>query len=312
MTLLTVARVAARLKLRTGRSTWERLMRIMLVGLLMAIALLSDRPARGDSVAETGNGPEAVVRADVEALNQGNPAALLALFSRDARVFKTSQDPDRLTGELSDTMGTHEQREKSFPEMLARRPLSHVELLDVASAGDLVAATLKFSDQSDVSRSSYVLGLYRVRDGSILDLWHLARADAAVVDAEGAAASREAEQVVRRLAEANNRGDVEGFLALFSPQAKNFRNSDEPHALGDKPSVRIVDEKTRRDAYLKMFANGAPAQVQTLGTVALGSMIVAREVATLPNGKVVDELSVYRIENGLILRDWFIFDQARP
>jgi hypothetical protein len=157
-----------------------------------------------------------------------------------------------------------------------------------------------------------VLGLYRVRDGSILDLWHLARADAAVVDAEGAAASREAEQVVRRLAEANNRGDVEGFLALFSPQAKNFRNSDEPHALGDKPSVRIVDEKTRRDAYLKMFANGAPAQVQTLGTVALGSMIVAREVATLPNGKVVDELSVYRIENGLILRDWFIFDQARP
>ena len=38
-----------------------------------------------------------------------------------------------------------------------------------------------------------------------------------------------------------------------------------------------------------MFANGAPAQVQTLGTVALGNMIAAREVATLPDGKVLDE-----------------------
>ena len=74
----------------------------------------------------------------------------------------------------------------------------------------------------------------------------------------------------------------------------------------------MVDERSRREAYLKMFAKGAPAQVQTLGTVALGDMIVARETATLPTGKVLDELSVYRIENGLIVHDWFIFYQARP
>jgi hypothetical protein len=251
--------------------------------------------------------PEAVVRADGHALNQGNPATRLALFSRDARVFEPSRNPDRLTGDLSSTLGTHEQREKSFAKMLAARPLSHVQLFEIASAGDLVVAKLKFSDHSDTPRSSYELNLYRVRDGLIQDLWHLAR-----TDMSGAAASREADAVVRKLAEANNRGDVEAFLALFSPHAKNFRNSGEPHGLGDKPSVSIVDEKTRRDAYLKMFANGAPAQVQTLATVALGSMIVAREIATLPTGKIIDELSVYRIENGSILHDWFIFDQARP
>ena len=121
-----------------------------------------------------------------------------------------------------------------------------------------------------------------------------------------------AEEVIAKFGAANNRGDVEAFLALFSPQAKNFRNTGDPHALGDKPSARIVDEKTRRAAYLQMFANGAPAQVQTLGTVALNDMIVVREVATLPTGKVIDEISVYRVENGLIVRDWFIFDQARP
>ena len=250
---------------------------------------------------------EAVVRADVRALNQGNAAARLALFHSEAGVFQPSPNPDRLVGELSDTIGTHEQRRTSFPKMLAQRPLPHTELFDIASAGDLVVAKLRFSDHTDPSRSTYELNLYRVRDGSIQDLWHIVR-----TDANGAAASRDAEAVIRRLAEANNRGDVEAFLALFSAQAKNFRNSGEPHALGDKPSVRVVDEKTRRDAYVKMFANGAPAQVQTLGTVALGNMIVVREIATLPAGKVIDELSVYRIENGAILRDWFVFDQARP
>jgi hypothetical protein len=59
------------------------------------------------------------------------------------------------------------------------------------------------------------------------------------------------------------------------------------------------------------FANGAPAQVQMLGTVALNDMIVVSEVATLPTGKVIDEMSVYRIENGLIVRDWFVFNRER-
>jgi hypothetical protein len=239
-------------------------------------------------------------------MNQGDFAARLALFSPDARVFQPSQHPDRLVGELSDTMGTHEQRAKSLPQMLAPRPLPHVELLDIPSAGDLVAAKLRFSDHADGSRSSYALTVYRVGGGSIQDVWQLVLADA-----DAATARREAEDVVRRLAEANNRGDLEAFLALFSPQAKNFRNSGAPHMLGDKPSISIVDERTRRDAYSKMFANGAPVQVRTLGTVALGGMIIVRKIATLPDGKVVDELSVYRIENGSIMRDWFIFNQTR-
>ena len=213
---------------------------------------------------------------------------------------------DRLTGDLSDKMGTQEQRKAFFGEMLARRPLARTELLASVAAGDLVAAKLKFTNP-DNSPPGYGLAIYRVRDGLIQDLWHLAQAEQ-----DDAAASSSAEEVIAKLGAANNRGDVEAFLALFSPQAKNFRNSGDPHALGDKPSARIVDEKTRRAAYLQMFANGAPAQVQTLGTVALNDMIVVREVATLPTGKVIDEMSVYRIENGLIVRDWFIFDQARP
>jgi hypothetical protein len=202
-------------------------------------------------------------------------------------------------------MGTQEQRKAFFGATLARRPLARTELSSTVTAGDLVAAKLKFINPDD--SPTYGLAIYRVRDGLIRNLWHIAE-----TDRDDAAAARASQDVVARLAAANNRGDVEAFLALFGSRAKNFRNTGDPHALGDKPSVRIVDARTRREAYLQMFAKGPPAQVETLGTVALNDMVVAREVATLPTGKVIDEISVYRIENGLIVRDWLIFDQARP
>ena len=256
-------------------------------------------------VAAASIDPQAVVRADVQALNDGNAASLLSLFAADAKIFKVSQDADRLTGDLSDTMGTQDQRKAYFSEMLAKRPLSRVDLLDSVAVGDLVAAKLKFTSP-DGTPPGYVLAIYRVRDGLIQDLWHIARAEQ-----DDAAASRSAEDVIAKFGAANNRGDVEAFLALFSPTAKNFRNTGNAHALGDQPSVRIVDEKSRRAAYQQMFAKGAPAQVQTLGTVALNDMIIVSETATLPSGKVADEMSVYRIVNGKIERDWFIFDQER-
>src|SRR6185503_12559190 len=77
--------------------------------------------------------PQSVVRADVQALTDGNAATLLSLFAADARVFRTPEDPDRLTGALSDKMGTQEQRKAYFSEMLARRPLARVDLLDIVA-----------------------------------------------------------------------------------------------------------------------------------------------------------------------------------
>jgi hypothetical protein len=230
--------------------------------------------------------------ARVSAGTAARAAAALPSFAPDAKVFDVPADGDRLVGPLS--------AQRSL------RPSRRAELLDAVSAGDIVVAKLRFADGAPSSKPEYALAIYRLREGLIQDLWHVARSEK-----DAAADTQEAEEVIRKLAEANNRGDVEAFLALFSPQAKNFRNSGDPHALGDKPSVTMVDAKSRRDAYVKMFANGAPAQVQTLGTVTLGNLIAAREVATLPDGKVLDEISVYRIEDGLILRDWFVFNEAR-
>ncbi len=246
--------------------------------------------------------PEAVARAHIHALATGNTERQLALFSPDGKVFDVSSNGDRLAGELSGTMGTHEQR----VSYLKNRPLTRMELMDIAVAVDTVAVKVKIAPVAGAGRPSYELALYRVRDGLIQDLWYLMR-----TDTDPTPDSQRAEDVIARLTSVNNNGDVEGFLALFSPTARNFRNSGEPHALGDKPSVKMVDAKSRRDAYVTMFANGAPAQVETTATVALGNMIAARDIAHLPNGKVIDQLSIYRVERGLIERDWFVFERAR-
>lgn len=250
--------------------------------------------------------PEAVVRAYIHALTTADAQRWLALFSPDAKVFDVPTEADRLVGKLSGTMGTNEQREFLSKAMLAQRPLTRFELTDLAVAGDIVAAKVRIIPTTSGGRPSHELALYRVRDGLIQDVWQLGRASA-----DPTPSSQEAEDVVARLTAANNSGDVETFLALFSPTAKNFRNTGDPHTLGDKPSVKVFDAKSRRDTYVAMFAKGAPAQVDTIATVALGDMVVARDVAYLPDGKVTDGMSVYRISRGLIERDWYVFERRR-
>jgi hypothetical protein len=138
-------------------------MRTILAGLLAILALLNSAASQAD--------PLAVVHADIQALNDGNAPALIALFAPDGRIFRTPDDPDRLTGALSNQMGTHEQRKTFFSEMLARRPLARTELLGTVAAGDLVAAKLKFVNPDN--STGYGIGIYRVHDGLIQDLWHI-------------------------------------------------------------------------------------------------------------------------------------------
>jgi hypothetical protein len=110
---------------------------------------------------------------------------------------------------------------------------------------------------------------------------------------------------------ANNAGDVEHFLAMFDPAVRHYRSSGDPHALGDRPSKYNGDSAGRRQVYLEMFAKGAPAQVQIAGMLTVGDLVLSRDVATLDGGRVVDEISVYRIRAGRISHDWLVLEKPR-
>jgi hypothetical protein len=254
--------------------------------------------------AQAEKSPQAVVREDLRALNEGDYEGLLAVFSPDAQVFSRPTDPDRLVGELSPTIGTHQQRTSYFKAMLAKSPRPRTELLDWTVLGELVVARLKVSDSPgnlEAGKADYLLAIFRIRDGLIQDLYHVGKAASS-----SSPESEAAQEVIRRLVVANNQGDVEAFLALFSPDSKYFRGSDDPHGLADKPSKKVYDQESRRKAFVAMFANGAPAQVEVLEMFAVGELVVSRDRATLPTGKVLEEITIYRVRGGLIQHDWFV------
>ena len=190
--------------------------------------------------------PRAVVRADAQAVNDGNAATLLSLFAPMRASSACRRIPDRLTGELSDNMGTQEQRKVFFGEMLARRPLGRVEVLDSVAAGDLVAAKVK-SPTPPARRRVTCSAIYRVREGLIHESG-TSRARSRTMRPR----LTSAEDVIARFGAANNRGDLEAFLALFSPHAKNFRNTGRSACAGRQT---VSAHRRREDASRRLPAD---------------------------------------------------------
>lgn len=257
------------------------------------------------AMAQPGKSPEAVVREDVRALNEGDMVGLLAVFSPNAKVFSRPEDPDRLVGKLSDKIGTHAQRKRAF-KANPEDQLSRVEIVDTVALGELVVTTLKFTDPPDHSKSTYSLNVFRVRAGLIRDLWHVARQEDNAARSQAAA-----KEVIQRLASAHNRGDAEALLALFSPDAKHFRSSDDPDGLANKPWAGAIDQASRARVFRAMFAKGPPSRVEIVDSLALGDLVASRDRTTLSNGKIVDRLSIYRVQNGVIRNEWSVLERPR-
>ena len=174
-----------------------------------------------------GMKPEGVVRAQVRAFNEGNVAAAQAFFAPDAR-YSTCRVMPIGSSDPQCCRALHAGRSCSmrFP-----RETSLSRSCDSAMGRHRQSPNTCSRSTGCATGSSRTRGMLReARKTSQRTLSNPKRSFA-------------------ELAGANNRGDVEAFLALFSPRAKNFRNSGDPHALGGEPSVTMVDAKGRREAY---------------------------------------------------------------
>jgi len=99
-------------------------------------------------------------------------------------------------------------------------------------------------------------------------------------------------EVVRAYTDAANRGDLEAFLACYAPGIRKFKFP------GEKVSEGLDH---MRAAYTRSFAEKRGIHVETLQTIILGDKVVCQDHVTgLPGGKSADELTVYKVENGLI------------
>jgi hypothetical protein len=270
---------------------------------MLALVLLVS--GSGAVLAQATATPEQVVLAHAEAWSSGDLPGLLALFSDDARSYDRSSDPHKLTGALSTTIGSKAQLAAYFSKASAE-PLAREKVTAMATVGDLVIAAGESANPPDYVDGMRFLTGFRVRDGRIHDLWHIAwiRADAP--------AGSNPVDVIRQLIAANNARDADRFLALFDPEAKDFRYSDDPRRLAAKPSATLVDAASRQEFFRKYFA-GAPVRVDAVELFSVGDLVVEQSHVTgfadAPE-KIVNEISIYRIRDGRIVDDWLLGEEA--
>jgi hypothetical protein len=250
--------------------------------------------------------PEDVVRGDVAALSRGDLEGFLALYAPDAKIFGLPTDPHVLVGPWWQHMAGKDKLRAYFEKSLFKRPLPRLVVLDTVTLADLVAAHVRITDPPGYDTATDVLAVYRVRAGLIEDLWHVTR------DAPpGAPAGQRPDQVLRDLMAAGNRVDVEGWLALFSPDAKQFKRATDPDQLANLPSTKAYDQASRRKAYEAAFAATPHGRADIFHTISVGDLVAARGSFTFPD-QVIHTLTIYRIRDGLIHDIWDVEQVKTP
>jgi hypothetical protein len=271
--------------------------------LILFIALLATPQALATETTAT-NAEEAVVLKDSAALNNADLDAVMAVLSPSLRIYNPSTEPHTLVGPLSERIGTREQVQRYFSEAFKQGPQGRHEVVDMVSLGELVLARVEFQLPGESTIRPMITG-FRVRDGQIDRIWHIARFESEPAGSDAAQA------VIDRFNEAADRTDVETFLSLFATDARNFHFRAAPDALGGGPSKSITDAASRGRVFRTMFTE-RPARIEAIDGFALGEWVVSRDRATQQDGSVSEGLSLYRVQDGRIVDDWYRAQQARP
>lgn len=268
------------------------------------VALLLTAPLLPAVETVATNAQETVVLKDSAALNQANLDALMAVLSPDLRIYKRPTEPFQLVGPLSDKMGTRDQVHSYFSEAFKQGPQGRHEVRDMVSLGDLVLAHVEYQAPSETTVHQMITG-FRVRNELIEAIWHIARVENAPADSGAAAAA-----VIDRFNQAADRNDVDAVLALFSPQARNFHYKYAPETLGGGPSTTVTDAASRDRVFRRIYTE-RPARIQVIDRFAVGDWAVSHDRATRKDGTATEGLSLYRVQDGKIVEDWFLAEQKR-
>lgn len=271
--------------------------------LILFIAMLATPHALAIETTAS-NAEEAVVLKDSAALNNADLDALMAVLSPSLRIYSPSTEPHTLVGPLSERIGTREQVQRYFSEVFKQGPQGRHEVVDMVSLGELVLARVEFQLPGETTIRPMITA-FRVRHGQIDRIWHIARFDSEPAGSDAAQA------VIDRFNAAADRNDVDTFLGLFAADARNFHFRGAPDTLGGAPSKSITDAASREHVFRTMFAE-RPARIEVLDGFALGEWVVSHDRATQQDGSVSEGLSLYRVQGGRIVDDWYLAQQVRP
>ena len=107
-----------------------------------------------------------------------------------------------------------------------------------------------------------------------------------------------AERIVQQQLEAYNARDIDAFLATYSPDIKIYNHPNE---------LRFSNLQEMRDRYSKMLKNTPNLHCEIVNRIVLGNHVFDQEKVTgFPDGRIIEAVAIYKVENGLIHRVWFV------
>ncbi len=247
--------------------------------------------------------PHQVAQAFSEAWGKGDVTALLSLVADDVRGYDRSSNVDALTGQLSSSIGSRE-RLAAYYETASAKGLTRETLRSWATIGELVVAFGESAPPTGATND--FLTAYRVHDGRIQDLWHLAWTS------HDAPASRESAAVIEKLVAAGESRDAGAFLALFDDGARHFCHSNEKSMLAAAPCDTVADHAAFSRNIRSEFAEKARV-VQAVNRFAAGDLAVVQTqvtgVADAPD-KAMNAVTVYRVREGRIVSTWLLGEET--
>jgi hypothetical protein len=117
------------------------------------------------------------------------------------------------------------------------------------------------------------------------------------------AAPRTPQEVVRAYAEAANRRDVDGVLALYAADVHKYRF---PATLSSE------GRESNREKYVRNFAENPDLRVQILDMTVLADKVVSHDLVTgLASGKTSEEIVVYQVDGEHISNIVYVERQLR-
>lgn len=266
-----------------------------------ATALLAVASTMATAAVQPETTQEVVVLEDFHALSTGDAEALVAVFAPEFRMHGLPADAHTLTGPRSDRLRTREQLRTYFRQAFQTDPPALHEVVEMVSLGDLVVVRVAVHDPG--GEPDHAFTAFRVRNGLIEAIWHIAREENAVPHS-----GADARAVIERREAANNRGDADAFLALYSDDARLFHHRRDPAQLGG--GLSKDSDRAGRERFFRNRIDNEPSQVEVVGSAALGEWVAYRNRVSLPDGAVFDDLSIARVRDGLITHSWYLAEQA--
>jgi hypothetical protein len=266
--------------------------------ILFALALLMPASNAYASLAPA-NQAEAVVLKDFEALSRGDADALASVFAGEIEMYRLPNEDHSLTGPRNETLRTREQLHAFFKRAFTERPPWKHEVVQMLSLGEWVIVRVAMH-APDGTPPDHAFTAFRVQDGLIDAIWHVAREKDAAADSGDAARA-----VVERREAAANRADADGFLAVFHPDARHFHHRGDPARFGGGPSKRVTDQASR-ERYTREWMAEAPGHVALLQSVALGEWVAFRTRHTAADGAVTEAITLDRVRDGRVIGHWYV------